>query len=145
MGHFLLAEFNDKTYSAYECYQKCYDTVDCGGYFLDKNNNSRCILVKPGCSQHVATSHQYTYYEKCGGCPKTWDGGCENYQHFLLAEFNDKTYSSYECYQKCYDTVDCGGYFLDKNNSRCILVKPGCSQHVATSQEYTYYEQCWTA
>ena len=72
-------------------------------------------------------------------------GGCGNYDTQTLSiNFQDREYSTQECYALCKVTDECGGFLFGTSTKHCFLVRSGCTTTNDETWDYYSMDDCST-
>jgi len=137
----LISELGGKT-SAFLCDQAC--AKDVPNFTEKKCTYSRCQkkskfncsaipLPKDAKKQRLC----YCNKEHDVSCKVTFIGGCKDHDKLRIKILRDHPYSVKECFEWCYDTKKCAGFFINNENKSCHLYKNGCTK--ALGKKFTYY------
>jgi len=98
-----------------------------------KFNCSAIPLPKDAKKQRLC----YCNKEHDVSCKVTFIGGCKDHDKLRIKILRDHPYSVKECFEWCYDTKKCAGFFINNENKSCHLYKNGCTK--ALGKKFTYY------
>jgi len=134
---------------ARDCQTWCNEHQECES-FSRCNDDELCYFSSQsfvGNESPTSTSSQCTTYYKKGhlSCSRTRPGGCGNlHSQTLSRDFQDRAYSTQECYALCKGTDECGGFFLGTSTKHCLLVRSGCTQTNDANWDYYSMDDCST-